>query len=167
MKNATRMDIRQMVTEMEVRSDEIVQELVITGDAVEALKKIKKTIARTHTLVDAMSEEMQEQYSPVLTRILSYVQQAVSYPEAVELYAERICDHVDNYLLLHRHYDAEYEQGKDRETASFIEIKRAALRIEEITQAKNMLIEQKIQGAYPTGSADYQIMVARFDHLDE
>lgn len=160
-------EIKNIVTRIEVASDEIVKLVKIDDVTIEALRMIKDSVLKIGTAVSHGAEEMPSAYLPVLNRILGYLRKISLYPLSVEDYAERIKSHVENYILLQKPYDEAYESDKDKAIDSFIEHKATAARIEDLKKEMQALVEKKINGGCPVDSLEYNALVTRHNALEK
>ena len=158
-------EIKKIINAIEIASDEIVKNMEINDLTVGALRRIKNAVSRIESAVTGRSEDLQIALIPVLNRILGYIHQAGNYPEAIHLYADRINSNVEDYILLLRSYDDEYENHKDQETSAYVEIRRSCRRLDAIADEMNQLVESKINGGYTVDSARYKEYVARYNDL--
>ena len=166
MKENKELEIKKIVNSIEIASDDIIKHLHIDDESIAALRMIKDTIPAIHATVKCDSSFEIDKYEPVLVRVLGYLQSIVRYPAAIEFYADRIRSNVENYLQVGRAYDAKYEDDRDKEIGTFIDVKRAITSIVELTENKKRLLDQQVDGGYSLDSFESKLIETKVYRID-
>ena len=166
MKENKELEIKRIVNSIEIASDDIIKHLHIDDESIAALRMIKDTIPAIHAIVKCASPFEIDKYEPVLLRVLDYLQSIVRYPAAIEFYADRIQSNVENYLQIGRTYDAKYEDDRDKEIGTFIDVKRAITSIVELTENKKRLLDQQIDSGYSLDSFESKLIETKVYRID-
>ncbi len=168
--NKTKTDVREIITKIEVASDRIVMEasgrndkIKITDVFIDALRLLKDNIA----IIRSATDDTLLKHSEILERILGYVNNAVAYPNSIELWVERVKDHVRDYIMENKSFDAKAEADKDTAIRGRVDIKRANDDIDRINRRMEAIKEDWITNGYSVNSPRYITQVSEYNTLEK
>lgn len=151
-------DLDSIISKINLNVEHLAKRVPATQEAIRSLRLVKKEISR-------ISELHQKTDGGVLEHIRLLTQNAIYDPDQIEHYADRICQHVEEYLFQRMPYDAVKEEAKDKELKTFAEIHKTVLEAESLSEKMQRLVDEKISKGYSVDSPRYRELVGKYNQL--